>query len=94
MAVDDVDSKCRIAEITQFSCVPKRDRFGRPTVHCVPIPRLFRICPDQAAVELTRVLNIDLATGYVGMPKSLGQILPSGKPWRDVVRYDTSIEDE
>ncbi|KAJ6610990.1 hypothetical protein B0H10DRAFT_2058022 [Mycena sp. CBHHK59/15] len=89
----DSDGKCRIAEITQYSCVPKRNRLGRPMVHCTPIPRLFRICPGQPAMEVTRVLNIDLTTGFVEMPKALGQKLPNGKAWRDVVRHDSSIED-
>jgi hypothetical protein len=39
----DSESKCRIAEITQFSCEPKKNQWGRPEVHCVPIPRLFRM---------------------------------------------------
>ncbi|KAJ7138511.1 hypothetical protein C8R43DRAFT_893374 [Mycena crocata] len=88
------ETKCRIAEITQYSCVPKKNRLGRSFVHCVPIPRLFRICPDRPMVEVTRVLNIDLTTGYVQMPKSLEEKLPTGKAWRDVVRHDSSIEDE
>ncbi|KAJ7076120.1 hypothetical protein B0H15DRAFT_865007 [Mycena belliarum] len=91
---DNVDSKCRIAEITQHSCVPKKNRFGHPVVHCIPIPRLFRMCPDQPAVEVTRVVEIDLATGSVEMPKALGQMIPQGKAWRDVVKIDTGNEEE
>ncbi|KAJ7484648.1 hypothetical protein FB451DRAFT_1233046 [Mycena latifolia] len=84
----DVDSKCRIAEITQHSCLPKKNRLGHPVVHCVPIPRLFRICPDKPAVEVTRVLEIDLATGSVEMPKALEKMLPCGKAWRDVLKIE------
>ncbi|KAK7018972.1 hypothetical protein R3P38DRAFT_2979822 [Favolaschia claudopus] len=69
-----VDAGCKIAEIMQYSCVPKRGTDGRPTIHCVPIPRLFRICPDRPAVEVTRVLNIDDTTGYVEMPRELGYV--------------------
>ncbi|KAJ7871349.1 hypothetical protein B0H13DRAFT_2060633 [Mycena leptocephala] len=89
----DSESKCRIAEITQFSCEPKKNQWGRPEVHCVPIPRLFRICPDRPAVEVTRVLNVDLTTGHVKVPQTLGEKLPSGKAWRDVVGHDINIED-
>ncbi|KAF7326347.1 hypothetical protein MVEN_02621000 [Mycena venus] len=92
-ASSDAERQCRIAEIMQYSCVPKKNEFGHHTVHCVPIPRLFRICPDRPAVEVTRVLNVDLTTGEVELPRALGQKLPNGKAWRDVTRYDTSIED-
>ncbi|KAJ7442486.1 hypothetical protein B0H11DRAFT_1646352, partial [Mycena galericulata] len=84
--------KCRIAEIMQYSCVPKQNSFGHPVVHCVPIPRLFRICTNRPVVEVTRVVNIDLTTGYVEMPKALEQNLPRGKPWHEVVKHETSIE--
>ncbi|KAJ7749312.1 hypothetical protein DFH07DRAFT_557515 [Mycena maculata] len=94
MAETQKDGECRIAEIMQYSCVPKKNARGVHVVHCVPVPRLFRICPDRPAVEVTRVLNIDIDTGYVEMPKALGQKLPNGKAWRDVIRHDTSSEDE
>ncbi|KAJ7336440.1 hypothetical protein B0H14DRAFT_2933778 [Mycena olivaceomarginata] len=87
-APEGLEGQCRIAEIMQYSCVPKN-----ATVHCVPIPRLFRICPGRPAVEVTRVLNVDLTTGYVEMPRHLEQKLPEGKAWADVIRYDTSSED-
>ncbi|KAJ6590496.1 hypothetical protein DFH09DRAFT_206399 [Mycena vulgaris] len=110
-SASDDDSKCRIAEILQHSCVPKTNSLGHPFVQCVPIPRLFRMyvlnpiclslpafvcslrCPEKPAVEVTRVVNIDLSTGYVKIPKSLGQILPNGKVWRDVVKFETSSEE-
>ncbi|KAJ7669040.1 hypothetical protein B0H17DRAFT_949535 [Mycena rosella] len=88
------DEKCRIAEILQHNCFPTTDRFGRDAVHCTPIPRLFRICPNGPAVEVTRVVDIDLATGFVEIPKALGQKLPKGKAWRDVVKHDPSFEAE
>ncbi|KAJ7151074.1 hypothetical protein C8R46DRAFT_1123177 [Mycena filopes] len=92
---DDPERHCRIAEITQYSCEPTKDRFGRVVVHCVPIPRLFRICPNRPAVEVTRSLNIDLATGFVEMPRALGENLPRGKPWRDVIKIgDTTGSSE
>ncbi|KAJ7039890.1 hypothetical protein C8F04DRAFT_996362 [Mycena alexandri] len=92
---DDPETKCRIAEIAQYSCVPKKNRFGQWFVNCVPIPRLFRICPDRPAVEVTRFLKIDLATGYVEMPKALEEKLPNGKAWRDVVKIsDTTGSSE
>ncbi|KAJ7236244.1 hypothetical protein C8J57DRAFT_138597 [Mycena rebaudengoi] len=90
---NESDEKCRIAEITQYSCVLKRNRLGRPVTHCVPIPRLFWICANQPAVEVTRVVNIDLNTGFINMPNTMASKLPSGKEWRDVATYD-GIEDE
>ncbi|KAJ6571859.1 hypothetical protein B0H19DRAFT_1131601 [Mycena capillaripes] len=92
-AFEDLENKCRIAEIMQYSCNPKKNRLGRYEVHCVPIPRLFRICPDRPAVEVTRVLNVDLTTGHVKLPQTLGEKLPKGKLWHDVDKHDTSIED-
>ncbi|KAF8189972.1 hypothetical protein K438DRAFT_1592805 [Mycena galopus ATCC 62051] len=83
----DPEGECRIAEITQYNCVPKYK--GGPIV-CVPIPRLFRICPNWPAVEVTRVLNVDLATGDVEIPRDLEQKLPPGKTWANVIRYDAN----
>ncbi|KAJ6486787.1 hypothetical protein C8R45DRAFT_995871 [Mycena sanguinolenta] len=87
-ATKDPDGPCRIVEIPQFTCVPKYD--GGLVVHCVPIPRLFRICPNRPAVEVTRVLNIDLSTGEVEIPQALEQKLPKGKAWTDVTTYNTN----
>ncbi|KAJ7232956.1 hypothetical protein B0H12DRAFT_1028770 [Mycena haematopus] len=88
-ASEDPEGPCRIAEITQYTCVPKYE--GGLVVHCVPIPRLFRICPNRPAVEVTRVLNVDLSTGDVEIPRALEQKLPKGKAWADVTRYDTDL---
>ncbi|CAK5272222.1 unnamed protein product [Mycena citricolor] len=83
----DLPKECRISEIMQYICTPQRGAFG-PSVHCTPVPRLFRICPNIPAVEVTRVLNIDLATGDVAVPKDLSSQLPTGKAWCDVVKHD------
>ncbi|KAJ7207033.1 hypothetical protein GGX14DRAFT_366508 [Mycena pura] len=89
---------CRIAEITQYSCVPQKSAHGHPFVHCVPIPRLFRVCAcaSEPVVEVTRVLHIDVRTGCVEVPGPAGLELPKGNQWRDVVRYTdaSAIEDQ
>nr|GAT55841.1 predicted protein [Mycena chlorophos] len=78
---------CKIAELLQYSCTPNKKN---NTVHCLPIPRLFRVCADQT-IEVTRVLPID-GDGYVDT-HNLSDKLPKGKHWRDVTTFDTSEED-
>jgi len=65
---------CRLAEIVQYHCVARENV-------CYPIPRIFRLCPGQAAVEITTVVSMDLETGDVVIPRDLERKLPTGKPW-------------
>lgn len=39
--VDDVQQKCRIAEIVQHVCELRTDRFGNRAIHCFPLPRVL-----------------------------------------------------
>ncbi|KAJ7637054.1 hypothetical protein FB45DRAFT_908098 [Roridomyces roridus] len=88
------ETKCRFAEIIQYNCVPRTNRQGHPTtVYCVPIPRLFRLCPDRPAVEVTRLLDVDLTTGYIEIPRTLEQNLPRGKPWHEVTKNNDQSQD-
>ncbi|KAH9941222.1 uncharacterized protein BXZ73DRAFT_88387 [Epithele typhae] len=80
--------KCRLAEIVQYKCDGELTG-DVPAVHCVPIPRIFRICPNRPAVELTRYVDINLETGAVQVPSS--QMIPKGKPWREVLRRDPRL---
>ncbi|KXN84117.1 hypothetical protein AN958_00442 [Leucoagaricus sp. SymC.cos] len=62
------DTPCRIAEIVQYSCNVERDANGNPQTHCFPIPRIFKLCRGRPAVEITKLVDIDLATGEVIIP--------------------------
>ncbi|ETW75871.1 hypothetical protein HETIRDRAFT_244204, partial [Heterobasidion irregulare TC 32-1] len=78
---------CQIAEILQYSCDLQSGEDGRPQFHCFPVPRIFRICPGRPAIEITRTVKIDIATGEVNIPPESSQYLPKGKVWRDVDLY-------
>ncbi|KAH9897006.1 hypothetical protein C8Q73DRAFT_437670 [Cubamyces lactineus] len=57
--------QCRLAEIVQFNCNPQEDT---AEWHCLPIIRIFRICQNRPAVELTRFVEMDVETGAVHVP--------------------------
>ncbi|EIN08794.1 hypothetical protein PUNSTDRAFT_52272 [Punctularia strigosozonata HHB-11173 SS5] len=80
---------CRIFEILQYNCEPEGTGY-----HCFPISRIFRICDGRPAIEITRFVDVDVKTGAVELPSDPSQILPKGRPWRDVVRYNTKTSDE
>ncbi|KAI0797225.1 hypothetical protein BC629DRAFT_1286002 [Irpex lacteus] len=80
--------KCRLAEIVQFDCDQETDSSGTPRFHCWPVPRIFRLCPGRPAIEITRYVDTHEGTGAVKLSSEASQILPKGKPWRDVRRYD------
>ncbi|EJF63814.1 hypothetical protein BD309DRAFT_864292 [Dichomitus squalens] len=84
--------QCRLAEILQYKCVAEDVDKGQLKVHCLPIPRIFRICPNRPAVEMTRFVDVDLESGAVHIPAPSSQVLPKAKPWRDVVRYDNPFD--
>ncbi|KIP09907.1 hypothetical protein PHLGIDRAFT_85836 [Phlebiopsis gigantea 11061_1 CR5-6] len=81
------ETKCRIAELIQYSCEREQDASGASQFHCWPITRVFRICPGRPAVEITRYVDADVTTGEVKLPHDSDQQLPKGKLWRDVYRY-------
>ncbi|KAH9852470.1 hypothetical protein C2E23DRAFT_825675 [Lenzites betulinus] len=83
--------KCRLAEIVQFKCEPGQQAEGLPQWHCLPVIRLFRICQNRPAVEVTKFVDIDVETGAIQVPSQSSQMLPKGKVWRDVVRYDEKV---
>ncbi|KAG5724853.1 hypothetical protein E4T56_gene12628 [Termitomyces sp. T112] len=77
-----MSSPCRIAEIVQFSC--RQNHKGND---CYPIPRFFRICPGRPAVEITKFVDFNEATGLVQVPTSSRNIPVHAKPWRDIIRH-------
>ncbi|KAI0372106.1 hypothetical protein BV20DRAFT_964836 [Pilatotrama ljubarskyi] len=80
--------KCRLAEIVQFKCEPGEQLNVPPQWHCLPVIRIFRICQNRPAVELTRFIDMNVETGAVHVPPQSSQVLPKAKPWRDIVRYE------
>ncbi|KAI0336800.1 hypothetical protein GY45DRAFT_1237731 [Cubamyces sp. BRFM 1775] len=86
----DTHRQCRLAEIVQFNCNPTEDSVEW---HCLPIIRIFRICQNKPAVELTRFIEMDVETGAVHVPPQSSQVLPKGKLWRDVIRYEQDAPD-
>ncbi|KAH7882824.1 hypothetical protein F5I97DRAFT_134074 [Phlebopus sp. FC_14] len=78
--------KCPLLEIAilvQYSCESEKLPNGRLRPHCFPVSRLFRMCPERPAVEITRFCNVDIDTGAVELPDDRTP-LPEGKLWRDV----------
>ncbi|EIW55468.1 uncharacterized protein TRAVEDRAFT_130257 [Trametes versicolor FP-101664 SS1] len=80
--------KCRLAEIVQFKCEPGLQADGPPQWHCLPVIRIFRICQDRPAVELTKFVDMNVETGAVQVPPQSSQVLPKAKLWRDITRYE------
>ncbi|PFH50501.1 hypothetical protein AMATHDRAFT_144894, partial [Amanita thiersii Skay4041] len=78
--------RCRIAEIVQYVCNMEG---GTPTseVVCFPVPRLFRLCPGQPAVEVTTLADINMATGEVEFSTESKQYRIKGKSWQQINRY-------
>ncbi|KAI8986751.1 hypothetical protein BD414DRAFT_440212 [Trametes punicea] len=97
MASESADVKsprtCRLAEIVQYHCDPPHDP-ADPQWHCLPVIRIFRICKDRPAVELTRFVQVNVETGAVHIPSQSSQVLPKGKPWRDVTRHEHTLGNE
>ncbi|KAF9456870.1 hypothetical protein BDZ94DRAFT_1176770 [Collybia nuda] len=79
---------CQIAEIVQYTCEIE----SNGGMNCFPIPRIFRLCSGRPAVEITRLVNIDMETGEVEVPADPSKIIVKGKAWRDVTRYDTKSD--
>ncbi|KAI0305135.1 hypothetical protein B0F90DRAFT_1625110 [Multifurca ochricompacta] len=77
---------CRIAEILQFYCEVQSSGYGSQQFHCFPIPRIFRLCQGESAIEITRVVKIDTSTGEVNIPHDVVQQLPKAKQWKDIIR--------
>ncbi|EPQ53445.1 hypothetical protein GLOTRDRAFT_78441 [Gloeophyllum trabeum ATCC 11539] len=88
----DPGKKCRLAELVQYTCNIDTIDEGVPRLHCYPILRIFRMCPNRPAVEITKLVNFDPATGKVEIPPEASQVLPKGKPWRDVARYEQKLD--
>ncbi|CAA7257327.1 unnamed protein product [Cyclocybe aegerita] len=80
--------ECRIAEIVQHTCELRINRLGQRTLHCFPIPRLLKLCPGKPAVEITKLVHINVKNGEVEIPKDLSVDSLQAHPWREVVRYD------
>ncbi|OAX40825.1 hypothetical protein K503DRAFT_736845 [Rhizopogon vinicolor AM-OR11-026] len=80
--------KCRLLEIVQYTCEPEELPSGEVRPRCFPLPRIFRICPGRPAVEITKLLKIDLKTGEIEIPDESSAVLPRAKHWRDIQLND------
>ncbi|RDB16072.1 hypothetical protein Hypma_003438 [Hypsizygus marmoreus] len=87
MSTSPTERKCRIAEIVQYTCDVETSG-TKPEVQCFPIPRIFRICPGRPTIEITKLVNVDLATGEVEVPPDSRDIPVEGKSWKTVVVYN------
>ncbi|KIK94201.1 hypothetical protein PAXRUDRAFT_828227 [Paxillus rubicundulus Ve08.2h10] len=85
-AIPQQYAKCKLLEIVQYSCEPEKLPSGEIRPHCFPVPRIFRVCPNQPVVEITTYAMIDLKTGEIEMPHE-NSPLPIGKRWQDVRSY-------
>ncbi|KAJ3503441.1 hypothetical protein NMY22_g18250 [Coprinellus aureogranulatus] len=86
-------AECRLAEILQYMCNLEFDKKSRKQqLVCTQVPRIFRLCPGRPAVEVTRVADINMATGEVTVSEAnLAQI--KAKDWINVERYTTTEEE-
>ncbi|KAN0127227.1 hypothetical protein V8E53_014947 [Lactarius tabidus] len=80
------ECRCQIAEILQFSCQIQISDYGHQQFHCFPVPRIFKLCQGEPAIEITRVVSTDPSTGKVYINNDVVQQLPKAKKWKDVVR--------
>ncbi|EKM75802.1 hypothetical protein AGABI1DRAFT_116134 [Agaricus bisporus var. burnettii JB137-S8] len=86
---------CRLGEIVQFVCNLEQDAGGQPQIHCFPLPRIFKLCPGSPAVEITKLVDIDLATGEVVVPPDASsQKLVVKATWKDVHRHEVTDPNE
>ncbi|KAF9240479.1 hypothetical protein BU15DRAFT_45785, partial [Melanogaster broomeanus] len=73
----------------QYSCEPAKLPSAELRLHCFPILRIFKICPNQPAVEITTSTTIDMKTGEIEIPAE-NSTFPKGKPWRDIHLYSNT----
>ncbi|PAV19066.1 hypothetical protein PNOK_0591000 [Pyrrhoderma noxium] len=71
---------CQIIEILQHICSLENKRGTAPEIHCFPVPRIFRLCPNQPGVEITRTVTVDSSTQDILLPPNAKHIHPNGKP--------------
>ncbi|CAE6422794.1 unnamed protein product [Rhizoctonia solani] len=83
--------KCRIAELEQFKCTPVVEP-GGTRVYCTPIPRIFRICPNRPAVEITTLVDVDPLTGEWVITADAMNTLPRTTAWRDMSTSNPKTE--
>ncbi|KAF8341872.1 hypothetical protein F5887DRAFT_975372 [Amanita rubescens] len=84
---DRNQSRCRIAEIVQYMCDVEQTGSSSEMV-CLPIPRLFRLCPGEPALEVTTITNINAETGEVELPTNSNiRSKINGMEWKKVTRY-------
>ncbi|KAF8329385.1 uncharacterized protein EI90DRAFT_2924166 [Cantharellus anzutake] len=73
--------RCVLAEILQYECSLENKKSA---LVCYPIPRVFRMCPGEPAVEMSSFLSLDNQTGSVVIPEHVDKIIPKARPWRDI----------
>ncbi|KAF9530049.1 hypothetical protein CPB83DRAFT_741216, partial [Crepidotus variabilis] len=78
---------CRITEIIQHTCEVRTDLSGQPSIQCFPIARIFKLCPNLPALEITRFVKLDKETGEVEIPPNLSPTSVQARSWRDVTLY-------
>ncbi|TFK67577.1 hypothetical protein BDN72DRAFT_842848 [Pluteus cervinus] len=79
---------CRIVEVLQFTCQLEQGTSGDSQIHCFPVPRFFRLCPNRPVEEITKFVNVDLVTGEVELPTNESRVGPTGRPWKKILRYE------
>ncbi|KAH7100052.1 hypothetical protein BKA62DRAFT_707424 [Auriculariales sp. MPI-PUGE-AT-0066] len=59
-------SKCRLEQLVQYTCDYDEKR---RSVKCTPFSRIFRVCQDRPAVEVTAVAQVN-EDGAVFVPEN------------------------
>ncbi len=59
--------KCRLAEVLQYKCTLEQEADGRPTVRCLPVPRIFRMCIHSHPRVPNEVLTLHVQAAPTGL---------------------------
>ncbi|KAG8839289.1 hypothetical protein FRC18_011996 [Serendipita sp. 400] len=74
---------CSLEQLTQYDC-DKESFEKNGIVKCYPIPRVFRVCKDRPAVEVTALLRYKDPSGEPYLPENCLEQLPIGKQWKQI----------
>jgi len=89
-AIPEKDRKgCVLQELTMFECDRElAEKAG--IIKCYPIPRVFRVCPERPAIEVTSLAKFDEDTGKASLPEDHLDNLPQGRSWKEIQQDTTA----
>ncbi|KIM34262.1 hypothetical protein M408DRAFT_19193 [Serendipita vermifera MAFF 305830] len=66
-SVNTKDEGCKLEQLTMFDC-DKETLEKKGIIKCYPIPRVFRVCKNRPAVEVTSLLQYKDSSGDPVLP--------------------------